>query len=240
MTLESLPTEKSITGRGNSATTSRRIWIASSSSRCRCGERLGAEIGCLLLAARAAATGGAMGWFAFSSRVGAWPVPVLRNALGGRRLAGSWVALLFHRGSVNAAFGLVESAPAAGARILSCSNDRRAGRAADREKALRDQRMRRQAMLGDIGRDVGHAPARQRVDLDVAVVGLEHRQVEARRRLEPLAAADPGVVARERALQWRHLAEGAATVGIPGRAAEVGIEPGHLLRCRPGAADAAE
>src|SRR5215207_1271859 len=100
--------------------------------------------------------------------------------------------------------------------------------------------MRRQAMLCDIGRDVGRTPAGQWVDLDVAVVGLEHRQVETRRRLEALATTDPGIVARQCTLQWRHLAEGAAAIGIPGGAAEVGIEPGYLLRRGPNAAHAPE
>src|SRR5437868_9380384 len=100
--------------------------------------------------------------------------------------------------------------------------------------------MRRQAVLGDIGRDVGGAPARQWIDLHMLAVGLEHRQVKPRGGLEALAAADPGVEAGERALQRRDLAEGAAAVGIPACSAEIGVEASDFLGAGADAADAAE
>src|SRR5882724_6357929 len=154
------------------------MWIASSSSRWRCGDRPerppGAGIGArIALSGRTATAGADMNSSTFRSGV----------------------ADLALRGEMDAAFDLVEGAPAAGARVFARLDDRRARRTADRAEALGDQRMRRQLVGGDVARDVGGTPARQRIDLDVRGVALEHRQIEAGRRLEALAPGDPGVEA---------------------------------------------
>ena len=71
-------------------------------------------------------------------------------------------------GDVDAALGLVEAAPAAGARVLARRDPRRAGHAADRRVALGDQRMLGQVVPLGIGLEVDDRPARQRIDLDAA------------------------------------------------------------------------
>src|SRR5260370_26966148 len=84
-------------------------------------------------------------------------------------------------GTVDSAFGLLEAAPTAGARILSRLDDRRAGCAADRTVTLGDQRMRRQPVGGDVVRDIGGGPARQGVHFHVGAVEIPRRPPAAAR-----------------------------------------------------------
>src|SRR5262245_52183908 len=77
--------------------------------------------------------------------------------------------------TMDAAFGLRAAAPAPGALVFADAYDRRARRTADRGVALRYQRMRWQAVCGDIVGNVGDGPACQRIHLHVRAVVLEDR-----------------------------------------------------------------
>src|SRR5579871_1420101 len=141
------------------------MWIASSSRRRRCGDR----------PERSRVAGGTSGVAARAADAEA-----------------DIATLLSCRSLMDSAFGLVEAAPAAGARVLAGTHRRGTGRAADRGEAPGDQRMRWQAVPGGVGGDLGAAPARERIDLDVRGILLEHRQIQPCRGLEALAAGDPG------------------------------------------------
>ena len=63
---------------------------------------------------------------------------------------------------------------------------------------------------------VNGQPLDERVDLHQAVLGvpLDNGQCRAGRGVDPAGAGDPCVVALERAIQRRYLAQGAAQVGV--------------------------
>src|SRR5436305_8346263 len=76
---------------------------------------------------------------------------------------------------VNAAFGLGQSGPAPGARIIRCAALDRTGNAADRAIALSDQRMARQVVVLDIIFDIFGIESGERFDLEPSVLHLERR-----------------------------------------------------------------
>src|SRR3990167_7266651 len=115
---------------------------------------------------------------------------------------------------VDAALGLFEAAPTAGALVLAGLHARGAGDAADRGIALRHERMLGKLVSGRMGLEVGGRPVGERVDLDALAVGLEEIQPRADGILEALAAGEPGVEALKRARQ---------RLGLAGMAAEDGV-----------------
>src|SRR6185437_9897020 len=93
---------------------------------------------------------------------------------------------------MDAAFLLVEPAPAAGARILALAHRRGARRAADRLEALRVERVLGQMVRLAISDNLSVRPVGERVDLDAVVAGqLEMRQHATLGGLVALAAGDP-------------------------------------------------
>ena len=75
-----------------------------------------------------------------------------------------------------------------------------AGPAADRRVAVVDQRVDEDAVLGDVALDLLVGPARERGDLDLALLGVpaDHRRDHAVVGLGPAQPGRPGVVRRER------------------------------------------
>src|SRR5688572_5800495 len=102
---------------------------------------------------------------------------------------------------MNAALGLVPAAPAPRARVLAGGDGAGAGLAADREVALRLERVARQVVRLEVCVEVLLGPVAERVDLEPAVLDLEARQVLAGDRLERLAARNPRLEALLGALQ---------------------------------------
>src|SRR5690606_41458029 len=96
---------------------------------------------------------------------------------------------------MDAAFDLVPAPPAACAGVLARLHRGGAGRAADREIALRLQWVAGQVVRFEVGVEIGLGPIAERVDLEPAVLDLEARQALAGDRLERLAARNPGVEA---------------------------------------------
>ena len=94
---------------------------------------------------------------------------------------------------MDAALHFPSAAPSAGALVLAGLDRARAGQAADRRKALGDQRMARQAGFLDVLEHVARAPADERIDLDPLSFRFEQRQARARRALEALPAGYPRV-----------------------------------------------
>src|SRR5882757_5631560 len=101
--------------------------------------------------------------------------PTSANAGKGPCRRGSNAAAVRLERDVDAAFGLVEAAPAAGALVLAGEDAGGAGHAADRGIALGDERMLGQVVADHVGAEVVGRPARQRIDLDALAVGLEER-----------------------------------------------------------------
>src|SRR5688572_29287420 len=130
---------------------------------------------------------------------------------------------------VDAALGLVPPAPAARARVFAGGDGAGARLAADREVALRLERVARQIVLGEVGVEIVLGPVAKRVDLEPAVLDLEARQVLAGERLERFAAADPGIEALLGALERFNLANLAAAVRVP-RPAQAGLVLGSEHR----------
>src|SRR5690606_3074788 len=73
-------------------------------------------------------------------------------------------------GRMDAALGLVPPPPAARARILAGRDGAGARLAADREVALRLERVAREVVLGEVGLEVVLGPVAERVDLEPAVL----------------------------------------------------------------------
>ena len=84
------------------------------------------------------------------------------------------------RGYMNAAFNLRPAAPASCPRVLTGLNRARARKAADRGKALGNQRMPRQPRLGDVSQHIARPPADEWIDLDPLALGFEQGQPLAR------------------------------------------------------------
>src|SRR5260221_2754673 len=84
---------------------------------------------------------------------------------------------------MDAALGFVEAAPAAGAGVLARLDLGRAGYAANRRIAARDQRMLGQVAAGGVGRNVGARPTPQRGDLFAPATCFEHLQSRAAPKL---------------------------------------------------------
>src|SRR5262249_49108127 len=122
------------------------------------------------------------------------------------------------RGSgVQAAFGLAEAGPAAGAGVFADGYPAGAGGAADGLVAVVGERVDQHAVLGDVGVHLVLGPGGQGVDLDHAAAGvpLDHADVAAVGGLVPADAGGPGVVRGERAGQRFDLAQRAAAVRVP-------------------------
>src|SRR5688500_14596094 len=115
---------------------------------------------------------------------------------------------------MNATLGLLAAGPAAGAAVLAFQDAPRAGRAADRGEALVEQRMPRQLEILERLIDLRLAPARQRIDLDLAIADFGDRQRRALLGLEALAAGEPGVELLQRGVERQHLAQVAAAVRL--------------------------
>ena len=73
----------------------------------------------------------------------------------------------------------------------------------------------------------------QRVDLDPRLAfGFKKVEIGAGAALIALAPGDPSVIARNRPLQWRGLAQGAAGVGVDLVQGGVGVFMGQQRGCR--------
>ena len=96
-----------------------------------------------------------------------------------------------------------------------------AGSAADRRVAVELQRVDQHAVVGDVGVVLLLRPGRERVDLDLAALGvpLDDADVAAGVGLVAADAGGPGGVGRQPARQRLDLADGAARVGVAVRAA---------------------
>src|SRR5690606_19587285 len=113
------------------------------------------------------------------------------------------------------AFDLVPAAPAACSGVFPWLDCRRARFAADREVALRLERMAGQVVRLEVGVEIGLGPIAERVHLEPAILDLEARQVLPCDRLERLAARDPRVETLLGAPQRLDLADFAAAVRVP-------------------------
>src|SRR5690606_38173399 len=133
---------------------------------------------------------------------------------------------------MDAALGLVPPPPAARARVLAGRDGAGTWLAADREVALRLERVAREVVLGEVGLEVVLGPVAERVDLEPAVLDLEPREVLPGDRLERLAARDPRVEALLGPLERLDLANLAAAVGIPRPAQPVLVLRGQHGRVR--------
>src|SRR5215470_8531799 len=177
MTMESLPPEKSSTGRSNWAATSRMIKMASDSSCCRC-ERTYEFIvtffhtpsglrGCLCSrmsespeGRQTIRNGSADGIEAQYSIIIAAP-----------STRGHGLSILYRchprcPACMQSAFGFLPPAPAASPRVLTRSDRRRAWPAADARIAAIVQRVIGNIMLVHVGSHLGAGPGDQRIDLD--------------------------------------------------------------------------
>src|SRR5689334_21934551 len=92
---------------------------------------------------------------------------------------------------MDAALGLGEADPAAGAKIRAGRHAGGAGHAADREEPVRLQRMGRQVALGQRLLDARPRPAGERVDLDPAIGCLERLERAAQAAVVARAAGNP-------------------------------------------------
>src|SRR5271170_3425901 len=94
---------------------------------------------------------------------------------------------------MDAALGLGETAPAAGARIFAGAYALGAGHASDRHIPLCDQRVPRQVAGRKDSLDLGARPAGERVDLDPAsVIHFDQWKCDAGGPLIALATGYPG------------------------------------------------
>src|ERR1700720_3699766 len=115
---------------------------------------------------------------------------------------------------MDTAFGLGPATPAPVAGVLARVGAAAAWHAADRQKARRHERMRRQLCLRIDCLDAGTADICKRVELKPDAITLNHRNFGARAALETFAPVDPGLEWCERALQRLQFANPAARIGI--------------------------
>src|SRR5579871_2871433 len=119
---------------------------------------------------------------------------------------------------MQAAFGLAEAGPAAGAGVLAGQHGARAMRAADAGIAAVMQRVVVEPALVDVAPHLLRCPVGERVDFDQVELGVPS---EFLRRgtgggLFAADAGDPGTQSRQLAAQRLNLAQVAAGVGIGG------------------------
>src|SRR5581483_3017601 len=122
-----------------------------------------------------------------------------------------------------AAFALFGTRPAAGPDVAPLLHRAGAGPAADRGKAVGDERMLRQVVLGGVAVEVGLSPIGERVELDAPVRLFHHGQAQPIAAVEALAAGDPGRETLERQVERDHLADMAAGVGVAFPEVSLGI-----------------
>src|SRR6202050_948642 len=115
---------------------------------------------------------------------------------------------------MDAAFDLRPAAPASRPGVLTGLNRARARKAADRGKALGNQRMAREPRLGDVTQHTARGPAGERIDLEPLALGLEHGQPRTSGCLKALPAGNPGVVALDRRGERTNLANVTAAVRV--------------------------
>ena len=134
--------------------------------------------------------------------------------------------------AVDAAFGLVELPPAAGADVLAVARPRACRARSRSTDSPGPAGVQRQLAQPPIVPDVLQRPARQRIELDLAGdrIGLDRRQRGAHTALEPLAAGDPAGKTGQRLVERLGLADVAAQVGLAAPQLAVGIGPGEVRR----------
>src|SRR5580693_4820633 len=141
---------------------------------------------------------------------------------------------------MDAALDLATPAPTAGPLVLAGLDWACARQAADRRKALGDQRVPRQSGLSDIFEHVACAPTHERIHFDPFAFRFEQRQSRARRALETLPAGDPGVKFLHRLGERPDLANVAAAVRIAGEEELLRVFLRDRLRLRLGDDDVRE